>query len=767
MDAMHFDLVHEVGNRARWKTANVMTRASAAFMADEISAIGGVLGVQVNARTGSVTATFESAAAKQAVARYLVSLETNPVILRRPKSDPLVEISRADMPQAARRAAGLFDKAGRIWTRAVCTMPVVQAAREPKSFQSRDSEDQDAALDFTPLVRWVTVRPLMPLIVNGINAILGAIPYVIDGIKALFKGKLTVEVLDAAAITVSLLRRDFRTAGIVILLLGIGDMLERYTRKKSLRSLADQLSVHIDKVWVRRGEAAVEIPFAELGEQDVVVVRTGNTIPVDGTVVAGDAAVNQATMTGEPLPVHRTAGGSVFAGTVVEDGEIDIAPTQTGQGTRLNQIIQFIENSEQTKASIQGRAERLADAIVPFNFLLFFLVLATTRNFARASAVLMVDYSCALRLATPLAILSAMKEGVSRGVLVKGGRFLEALSEVDTVVFDKTGTLTQASPKLTDVVPVDGRISQKEMLTLAACLEEHFPHPVSRAVVAAAREQGLEHAVEAHDANVEYVVAHGICSSVDGEKIIIGSRHFVEEDEGVDVSGGLAEVDRLASQGKTVLYMAHGGRLMGLIGIADPLRPESCEVIAKLRASGIKRVVMLTGDEEKTARNVARILGVDDYRSQVLPTDEACYSDQRKKQGAKVLMVGDGINDSPALSAAYVGATLREGSAIAQEVADVVFANNTLSDIPYAIELGRAAMRKINQNFRVSVGLNTCFLGGGLLGILPPATGAVLHNATTIGVCANALRSPTGRSPEKINWFSRTLEVLSAPESVN
>ncbi len=761
---MRFELVHEVGNRARWKTKNTLTRASAAFMADEIAAIDGVLGVQVSPRTGSVTATFETLKAKRALAAYLEGLERNPVILRRPAADPVITIVPDDMPPEARRAAGILDKAGKIWTHAVRTMPLVRAVKNPLAFPGKKPEGDDARLDFTPVVRWLTVRPVMPLVARRFNAFFGAIPYVIDGFKALFKGQLTVEVLDAAAIAVSILRRDWRTAGIVMLLLGMGEMLERYTRKKSLKSLADQLSVQVDKVWIRRGKNSVEIPMADLTDKDIVVVRTGSTIPVDGTVVAGDAAVNQATMTGEPLPVHRTAGGSVFAGTVVEDGEIDIAPSQIGQGTRLNQIIEFIENSEQTKAGIQGRAERLADAIVPFNFLLFFLVLATTRNFARASAVLMVDYSCALRLATPLAILAAMKEGVSNGVLVKGGRFLEALSEVDTVVFDKTGTLTQACPKLTDVVPVSGEVSEEEMLTLAACLEEHFPHPVSRAVVESARERGLEHAIEAHDSNVEYVVAHGICSSVDGQKVIIGSRHFVEEDEGVDVSGALGEVDRLATQGKTVLYMAWGGRLMGLIGIADPLRPESREVIASLRRRGIRRVVMLTGDEEKTARNVARILGVDDYRSQVLPTDKAGYVEQLKRQGAKVLMVGDGINDSPALSAAYVGATLREGSAIAQEVADVVFTNNTLTDLLYAIDLGKAAMGKIRQNFQISVGLNSCFLAGGLFGLLQPAAGAVLHNATTIGVCVNALRSPTGRSVEKTDWLAEAMKVLSATE---
>ena len=456
---------------------------------------------------------------------------------------------------------------------------------------------------------------------------------------------------------------------------------------------------------------------------DVIVVRTGNTIPVDGKGVAGNAEVNQATMTGEPLPVHRESGGTVFAGTVVEDGEIDIQATKMGDGTRLNQIVKFIETSEKSKAGIQGKAEHLADAIVPFNFALAGLVFLCTRSLARTAAVLMVDYSCALRLATPLAILIAMKQGTKSGVLVKGGRYLEALAEVDTVVLDKTGTLTQASPQLSDVVSLDAERDEKEILALAACLEEHFPHPVSRAVVRAAQAQGVNHYNEEHDAEVKYVVAHGICSSVDGQKVIIGSRHFVEEDERVDVTAGLPHVERLAAEGKSVLYMAQGGKLIGILGIVDPLRPEAKDVICELKKRGIKRIVMLTGDDTRTAKNVAGQLGITEFRAQVLPTDKASHVLALKKEGCKVLMIGDGVNDSSALSSADVGATLKEGSDIAQEVADVVLTNNNLADLPMAIDLGRATMRRIKENFAVSVGLNTGFMAGGLFGVLTPALG--------------------------------------------
>ena len=605
-----------------------------------------------------------------------------------------------------------------------------------------DENDASAELDFAPLARYVFLRPMLPMLVNTANAVLGAIPRLVDAAKELMHGRLNVEVLDGAAILISLLRRDFRTVGLLVLLLGLGEMLENYTRKKSLASLADQLAIKVDRVWIRSEGKVRSIPLSELSDDDVVVVRSGSVIPVDGVVLAGDAAVNQATMTGEPLPVHRTTGGSVFAGTVVEDGEIDIRPTARGDRSRLSKIVRFIENSEAAKAGIQGKAERLADAIVPYNLLLAGLVFLVTRDLTRTASVLLVDYSCALRLATPLAILTAMRTGTEKGVLVKGGRFLEALSEVDTVVFDKTGTLTSASPVLSDVVPLSPDYDRDSILRLAACLEEHFPHPVSRAVVRAATAEGLFHDDEPHDTEVHYIAAHGICSAVRGEKVVLGSRHFIEDDEGVDVTPADAAVAALADQGKSILYMAVGGRIAGVIGIEDPVREEARETIARLRERGIRKIVMLTGDGERTARHVAESLGLDDFRAQVLPEDKAKHVDALKLSGAKVLMVGDGINDSPALSAAHVGVTLRDGTDIAQEVADVVLTENRLSDLVTAIDLGKASMRRVKQNFTLSVGLNTAFLAGGLTGTLTPAAGALLHNATTIGVCLNAMRSP-------------------------
>lgn len=768
---MKFYLAHSVGRRMRWRTDNVMSAATGREIAAAVGAIDGITSVKVNALTGSVLVTYAHEDAKTALIRYLAGLETKPVILKRkkavkaaPKKVTLREELLEETDVVENRTTAIVKGVSDLMKRAVAGMPVVDTVKRPFMSETALAAKAEAAdLDFSPLARWLVLRPVLPMLINTANVFLGAIPYFFRGVKNLFKGKLNVEVLDASAIGVSLLLRDFKTAGLVILLLGMGEMLERYTRKKSLASLADQLALKVDRVWVRQGDAVIEKALKDITTEDVIVVRTGNTIPVDGKVVAGNAEVNQATMTGEPLPVHRESGGIVFAGTVVEDGEIDIQATKMGDGTRLNQIVKFIETSEKSKAGIQGKAEHLADAIVPFNFALAGLVFLCTRSLARTAAVLMVDYSCALRLATPLAILTAMKQGTKSGVLVKGGRYLEALAEVDTVVLDKTGTLTQASPQLSDVVSLDAERDEKEILALAACLEEHFPHPVSRAVVRAAQAQGANHYNEEHDAEVKYVVAHGICSSVDGQKVIIGSRHFVEEDEKVDVTAGLPHVERLAAEGKSVLYMAQGGKLIGILGIVDPLRPEAKDVIRELKKRGIKRIVMLTGDDTRTAKNVAGQLGIAEFRAQVLPTDKASHVLALKKEGCKVLMIGDGVNDSPALSSADVGATLKEGSDIAQEVADVVLTNNNLADLPMAIDLGRATMRRIKENFAVSVGLNTGFMAGGLFGVLTPALGAVLHNLTTIGVCLNAMRSPTGERTNPKGWLSQALGLLTAP----
>ncbi len=782
---MRFQLIHEVGNRQRWKTREVISNASAQLMVADISALAGIRGVSVNPRTGSVIATFETIEGRHHLATYLASLLTCPPIRREARSQyPMVprrepvspnDLIQRLLPDRAQKALTSLNQNRMVngVTRAfrsgangmpLLTMvvrPIISffkgresptvtshrgdRAREqsPQHLATNDYVVETPTLDFGPLARYIGIAPFMPMGARAANAILGALPIIREGLGELFKGHLNVAVLDAAALVVSLLRRDFKTAGLLVLLLGMGEMLENYARKKSMASLAEQLSVKVDRVWVQLPDGTqCQKPFAELTINDQILVRTGNVIPVDGIVVAGDAAVNQSTMTGEPLAVPRSAGGSVFAGTVVESGELLIRPTNIGDGTRLAKIISFVEESEKRKAGIESRALKFADAIVPFNFALAGLVWLFTRDWTRTASVLLVDYSCALRLATPLAILSAMKEGTVRGVVVKGGRFLEALAEVDTVVFDKTGTLTNATPALCDVVSLDDTRDDDELLRLSACLEEHFPHPVSRAIVEVAEKKGLAHFIEAHDAQVQYIVAHGICSSVDGSRVLLGSRHFIEDDEGIDCTIAKVHVDRLTSEGKTVLYVALDGRLIGLLGIEDPIRPEALSVIQSLKARG-KRVIMLTGDDERTAAAVAKKLELDAYRSQVLPTDKADVVMRLKAQGAKVLMIGDGINDSPALSAADVGVTLRDGTDIAQEVADVVLAPS-LDHVLTALDLGEATMKRIRSNMYWSVGLNTAFLAGGLTGVITPAVSALMHNSTTIGVCLNAMRPQLG-----------------------
>ena len=763
---MVFTLVHEVGNRTRWRTDGTMSLASAKLLADELVRVSGVTGLRVNPRTGSVVVTVADWDARGRVAAYFASLEKSPLITRVDTTAARRALARAAKcrTETPEKSAGVWSGTIATVNRALSDMPVLHVwqrlsqhflsrvpGRSPgRSGASARSGDmtpvsagrEEGTLDFAPLTRFLFFRPLLPVGLNAANALLASVPFVLSGVKSLLRGRFDVAVLDGAALLVSLLRRDFRTAGLLIVLLGLGEMLESYTRKKSMASLADELALRVDSVWVRRGDGNVKIALRDVTKEDVVVVHAGNAIPVDGIVVDGDGSVNQASMTGEPLPVHRMKGGTVFAGTVLEDGELMIRPTGVGDGTRLQQIVRFIENSEAAKAGIEGKALKWADRIVPYHFLLAGLVWLVTRDFARMASVLMVDFSCALRLATPLAILTAMRTGTQRGVVVKGGKYLEALAEVDTVVFDKTGTLTASAPKLSDVVSLDERYDADDLLRLAACLEEHFPHPVGRAVVHAAEAKGLAHAVEAHDAKIDYVVAHGIASSVEGARVLLGSRHFVEEDEGVSVAVGHEAAERLAREGKSILYLAVGGKLAGLLGIEDPVRAEAKAVIAALHERGVKEVWMLTGDDERTARVVAETLGIDHYRAGILPADKAAVVTALKEKGAKVLMVGDGVNDSPALSASDVGVTLRDGADIAQEVADVVLSENTLAGLPVAMDLGKAAMARIRQNFVASVGLNGLFLAGGLTGTLMPAAGALLHNGTTIGVCLNAMRDP-------------------------
>ena len=589
-----------------------------------------------------------------------------------------------------------------------------------------------------PLIRFFVIRPFLPRIWRVITSVAAAAPFLLKGVASLLRGRLSVDVLDAAAITASILMRDFRTVSVLTLLLGLGETLEYWTRRRSLDSLTESLALNVDSVWLL-GEDGTEgsVPLSQVQKDDLVVVRDGGSIPVDGIVEDGCAVVNQSSMTGEPLGVPRAKGASVFAGTVVEEGRLVIRVSHVGDGTRLRQVVTFIEQSEALKAGIQGKTERLADLAVPFTFGLAALVWLITRNPMRAASVLLVDYSCALKLATPLAVLASMREGAGHGMVIKGGRYLEALCEADTLVFDKTGTLTNASPKVVEVIPAEGQ-QRDEVLRVMACLEEHFPHPVARAVVRKAQEENLQH--EEEHAQVEYVVAHGVASSLHGKKLRVGSRHYIEHDEGVDVSPLEADIVRQAALGRSLLYLSEDGKLAGILAIEDPLRPEAAEVVETLRGMGFKRVLMLTGDDERTARAVAASAGITEFRAQVLPADKARVVQELTDSGCKVLMVGDGINDAPALSASHVGVAMIDGTDLAREVANVLLTRPSLGGLIEARRLACGTLRRIHTNFAVTLTLNSLFLAGGLFMVLQPGLSALLHNLTTLGVSLNAMR---------------------------
>lgn len=564
-----------------------------------------------------------------------------------------------------------------------------------------------------------------------------AAPYIAKGLKAFFIARrLNVSVLDAAAISSAMLRDDFTTAGVIMTLMSLAEEMEEWTQHRSKEDLAQSLALRVDKVWIKKDGAEVEIPFSELRTGDLLVIRAGSIIPADGKVVEGEAVVNQSSMTGEPLGIVRRAGASVYAGTAVEEGGITIEVTAAAGGTRIDKIIRVIEESEGRKASVQSQAEKLADSIVPFNFALAALVYLFTRDPERAASAIMVDYSCAIKIATPLSILAAMREGVKNGVLIKGGKFIEAMAEADTAVFDKTGTLTAAEPRVAKVVPFGGR-SREEVLRLAACLEEHFPHPIARAVVRRAAEEGLRH--EEEHAEVKYTVAHGIASSLRGEKTIIGSRHFVFDDEGTawteeQKAAAAAEAERYS-----LLYLAIGGGLAGIICIEDPLKREAPAVIAGLKSEGLKNIVMLTGDGRRAAQKTAAEAGITEICAEMLPQDKAGYIKKMREDGRRVMMIGDGINDSPALSEASVGVTMKHGADIAQEVANVVLLDDRLEGIADARRISSRTMRKIKTNYAAIVGVNTLLILLGLAGRVTPRTSAILHNLTTLLACGYGL----------------------------
>ena len=569
-----------------------------------------------------------------------------------------------------------------------------------------------------------------------------SIHFLWKGVRCVLSRRLEVEVLDALSIGVSLLRGDFGTAGSVMFLLNLGSLLEEWTRKKSLDDLARSMALNVDKVWVRSQGTEVLVPLTKVRSGDEVVVRSGNMIPLDGTVLEGEAMVNQAALTGEAMPVRKTEGSTLYAGTVVEEGECVFIAKAEGGSNRYDKIVAMIEESEKLKSSTENRALVLADKLVPWCLGATVVTYLLTRNATRAISCLMVDFSCALKLSMPLAVLSAMRECGSYHITVKGGKYLEALSQADTIVFDKTGTLTRATPQVVEVVPFSG-CNEREVLQLAACLEEHFPHSMANAVVRAAKERGISH--EEMHSEVEYIVAHGIASRVGGERVVIGSHHFVFEDEKCTIPTAEQQKFDALKPAYSHLYMAASGQLVGVICISDPLRPEAAAVLNGLRALGIRNTVMMTGDSERTAAAIAKQVGVDRFFAEVLPEDKANFVQQAKAEGHTVVMIGDGINDSPALSAADIGIAINSGAAIAREIADVTIKADSLEELVALKAIANSLQKRVHANYRFVLTFNSTLIALGALGILQPASSAMLHNLSTIGI---SLKSMTNLLPE-------------------
>lgn len=567
-----------------------------------------------------------------------------------------------------------------------------------------------------------------------------SIKYIGIGLKCLLQRKIEVPVLDATAITVSLVTKDFSTASSIMFLLGIGELLEEWTHKKSVDDLARSMSLNVSKVWLRTPEnQEILVESSKIEKGDKVVVHMGNVIPFDGEVLDGDAMVNQASLTGESVPVQRTVGNTVFAGTVVEEGEITIRVKEVEGNNRFDQIVTMIEESEKLKSELEGKAEHYADKLVPWTLGATGLTYLLTRNVTKAMSILMVDFCCALKLAMPISVLSAIREASLYNVTVKGGKFLEAVAEADTIVFDKTGTLTKAHPTVVDVVNFNDEYSSDDMLRVAACLEEHFPHSMAKAVVDAASKKGLSH--EEMHTKVEYIVAHGIATSINGKRTVIGSYHFVFEDEKCVVPAGKEPLFESLPLYYSHLYLAIEGKLSAVICIEDPLRDEAAAVVTSLKKAGISKVVMMTGDSERTASVIAKKVGVDEYYAEVLPEDKAAFVEREKAKGRKVIMIGDGINDSPALSAANVGIAISDGAEIAREIADITVGSDDLYQIVTLKYISNALMKRIKSNYRKIVGFNSGLIALGVAGVLPPTTTALLHNGSTILISVNSMKN--------------------------
>lgn len=581
---------------------------------------------------------------------------------------------------------------------------------------------------------------LLPLPIRIALTVGRSIKYIGIGLKCLLQRKIEVPVLDATAITVSLITKDFSTASSIMFLLGIGELLEEWTHKKSVDDLARSMSLNVSKVWLKTPEnQEILVESSKIEKGDKVVVHMGNVIPFDGEVLDGDAMVNQASLTGESVPVQRTVGNTVFAGTVVEEGEITIRVKEVEGNNRFDQIVTMIEESEKLKSELEGKAEHYADKLVPWTLGATGLTYLLTRNVTKAMSILMVDFCCALKLAMPISVLSAIREASLYNVTVKGGKFLEAVAEADTIVFDKTGTLTKAHPTVVDVVNFNDEYSSDDMLRVAACLEEHFPHSMAKAVVDAASKKGLSH--EEMHTKVEYIVAHGIATSINGKRTVIGSYHFVFEDEKCVVPAGKEPLFESLPLYYSHLYLAIEGKLSAVICIEDPLRDEAAAVVTSLKKAGISKVVMMTGDSERTASVIAKKVGVDEYYAEVLPEDKAAFVEREKAKGRKVIMIGDGINDSPALSAANVGIAISDGAEIAREIADITVGSDDLYQIVTLKYISNALMKRIKSNYRKIVGFNSGLIALGVAGVLPPTTTALLHNGSTILISVNSMKN--------------------------
>ena len=579
---------------------------------------------------------------------------------------------------------------------------------------------------------------LIPAPVRAVWTGVRSLKYLQQGIASLKKGRLEVAALDATAIGVSILRRDMNTASSIMFLLGIGELLEEWTHKKSVGDLARDMSLNVGKVWLLREEQEILVPAKQIEPEDLVVVRMGNVIPFDGVVSGGEAMVNQASMTGEAVPVKKTAESYVYAGTVVEEGELIICVKAVSKATRFEKIVTMIEESEKLKSNLENHAEHLADQLVPYTLAGTILTWLLTRDVTKALAVLMVDFSCALKLAIPISVLSAIREAGAHNITVKGGKYMEAAANATTIVFDKTGTLTEARPTVRKVVSFCEQ-SEDELLRMAACLEEHFPHSMAKAVVEAARKRGLEH--EEMHSKVNYIVAHGISSTIEGKRVVIGSHHFVFEDEKCSVREPWIRQFETLPEECSLLYLAIEHELAAVVCIEDPLRKEAADVVRALKATGLEKVVMMTGDSEKTAASVARRVGVDAYYSEVLPEDKAKFVEQERASGRTVIMIGDGINDSPALSAANVGIAIRDGAQIAQEIADITISAENLWEIVMLRRLSEALMRRIQKNYRSIVGINATLILLGVTGILQPTTSALLHNMSTLTISLTNMKN--------------------------